>query len=96
MTAKPIITIIISCALLAACGKSTREEKPEPDDNETKIVGKYKDCTIYWTSVNYPGTSITWVRCKKEPKVIETNSTQTCGKGCTRHVKTITTDEVPE
>lgn len=81
-------------ALLVGCGQPTKDGGSKPESVETLIVGKHGDCTIYWTRTLMPASNITWVRCQTEPKVVETNHVETCGKSCTRHVKTITVDEV--
>lgn len=82
---------LAAALLLAACGPGS--PPPALDAAErTRVVGKHEDCTLFRTNPS-SGPDITWVRCKKDPKVVEANHTESCGKGCTRHVKTITLEE---
>lgn len=83
------VMIVAFCFLLAACGK---EVHVSPELVETNIVGKYEDCTLYRT-ITTRGPDVTWVRCKKEPKVVESQHTESCGKGCTRKVLTTTIED---
>lgn len=84
---------------LSACGPAEPPKPPKltqpafaPEASVTQAVGKHEDCTIFYTATT-KGHYVTWVRCKKEPKVVEVNHTESCGKSCTRHVKTVTIDE---
>ena len=88
--------IVALAALLVGCGQPAKDGDSKPESVETRIVGKHGDCTIYWTRTLYPANNITWVRCQKEPKVVETSHVESCGKACTRHIKTITVDEVQQ
>lgn len=74
--------------LLAGCSES---QPTKPEDVETKIVGKYEDCTIYRTHT-LSGPDLSWIRCRTEPKIIETKHTESCGKNCTRVVTTSTVE----
>lgn len=60
--------------------------------SSTVITGKYEDCTIYHTKVEYY-SDVSWVRCEKKPKVITTSHIESCGKNCSREVITQTLDE---
>ena len=76
--------------VLVGCNSSDNHptvEKP------TVVVGEYEDCKIYYTQTLGSAPNVTWVRCKNEPKRVETKRTESCGKGCTRVVTTITEDE---
>lgn len=83
---------------LVGCSPSPMEREAAKIEEEkekvavTTILGKHEDCTIYQTHKPYTAT-VNWVRCKKEPKVTETEVTEYCGKGCTRKVLTTTIDE---
>jgi len=83
------LLIVAFCFLLTACSDSP---PIPPEKVETFIVGKYEDCTLYRTKT-IKGPDVTWVRCKKEPKVVESQHTESCGKGCTRTVLTKTIEE---
>lgn len=88
---KTAITLIAAVAL-TACGPK-QPQQPIGSAALTQVVGQFEDCTLYRTNTHL-GPDVTWVRCKKEPKVVEANHTESCGKGCTRHVKTVTVEEV--
>jgi len=82
--------ILATTLILAGCGSS---EHAPTAENPTVVVGEYEDCKIYYTRTLGTAPNVTWVRCKNEPKRVETKHTASCGKGCTRVVTTITEDE---
>jgi hypothetical protein len=84
------LLILATALILAGCGSS---EYAPTAENPTVVVGEYEDCKIYYTRTLGPTPNVTWVRCKNEPKRLETKRTQSCGKGCARVVTTITEDE---
>ena len=91
--------ILLAIALVGCSSQSTPAEKEAAKVEVEKekvavtiILGKHEDCTVYQTHKPYNAT-VNWVRCKKEPKVTETEVTEYCGKGCTRKVLTTTIDE---
>jgi len=82
--------VLVAAFVLAGCGSS---EHTPTAEKPTVVVGEYEDCKIYYTRTSGSAPNVTWVRCKNEPKRLETKHTESCGKGCTRVVTTITEDE---
>jgi uncharacterized protein YcfL len=81
---------LVAAFVLVGCNSSDNHPTAE---KPTVVVGEYEDCKIYYTQTLGPAPNVTWVRCKNEPKRVETKRTESCGKGCTRVVTTITEDE---
>lgn len=79
------------CIVLTGC--TDRDTGQVLDKDGTVLVGEYDGCSIYYTRTKSPAPNVTWIRCKKTPKTVETNHTESCGKGCTREVKTITVED---
>lgn len=84
------LAALIMFAFLIGCDSHTRA--PVNDASRTTIVGQYEDCNLYRTTTT-EGPNVTWIRCEQKPKVSEVNYSESCGKGCTRQVKTITVEE---
>lgn len=92
---------LLLCIALVGCEQSAQSAAEEAayaakmakrDEMSTTVFSKYEDCTIY-RSGSYNAGYVLWTRCKKEPKVVNTEITEYCGKGCTRKVITTTIDE---
>lgn len=94
---KRILALMVMTALVG-CGVKTpavtdAENKAKEAENPavTVVLAKHEDCTIYQTQTRQ--VWIQWVRCKKEPKITSTETSEYCGKGCTRKVLTTVVDE---
>jgi len=89
----PLFVIaLVGCSPTPLEKEAAKVEAEKEKPAVTTILGKHEDCTIYQTHKPYTDR-VNWVRCKKEPKVTETETTEYCGKSCTRKVITTTIDE---
>lgn len=83
--------ILLVALTLTACGPL---ETPDTQTAQTVLVAEHDGCKIYYTRTAGAYSNVTWVRCKKEPGVTESNRTENCGKGCVRTVKTVVVEEL--
>lgn len=79
--------------LLSGCGQESLEA-PDVQTAQTVLIGEHEGCSIYYTRTAGAYQNVTWVRCKKEPNVTESHHTESCGKGCTRTIKTVVVEEL--
>jgi len=85
---KKLLVVIPLILLVTACGRGTTYTT---ESAPTSVVAKHEDCTVFLTRTT-DGSYVHWVRCQKQA-VTETQHTESCGKGCTRHVRITTVDE---
>jgi hypothetical protein len=83
--------ILLLALTLTACGPL---ETPDTQTAQTVLIAEHDGCKIYHTRTAGPFPNVTWVRCKKEPEVTESHHTESCGKGCTRTVKTVVVEDL--
>lgn len=86
-----VMTALVGCGVKTPASVEATQVKEEEKPAVTVVLGKHEDCTIYQTQTRQ--VWVQWVRCKKEPKITSTETSEYCGKGCTRKVLTTVVDE---